>query len=150
MNELNKALSEKMMQLRVFTRRQYVTNHGKGFGMLLYGIYKKAEGHPMTITEISQEFSVTVPAATQMVKMLKREGYVEIAKDPGDARITRVRVTPSGETVIRHVEDTMNAFLEGLTSHLGTEDSVRLDEILGKILDYLTNHDITHQGERSL
>jgi|GEM_PF-2069225 len=149
MNELNRALSDKMMQLRVMTRRQYVTNHGKGFGMLLYGISRKASGHPMTITEISQEFSVTVAAATQMVKMLRREGFLDIAKDPGDARITRVSVTTAGETVVRHVGETMDAFMADLTLHLGEDDSVRLNDILAKILAYLATHDSIRQGERT-
>ncbi len=150
MNLRNNALSEKLMHLRVMMRRQYVTNHGKGFGMLLYGIHKKSAGSTMTITEISQEFSVSVAAATQMVKMLKREGLVDIAKDCTDGRVTRVKVNSAGETVVRQVETAMANFLNGLTDHLGADDTAHLDAILGKILAYLANNDIHSQGETNV
>lgn len=150
MNALNNALSEKLMHLRVMMRRQYVTNHGKGFGMLLYGIHKKSAGNTMTITEISQEFSVSVAAATQMVKMLKREGLVDIAKDCADGRVTRVKVNAAGEDVIRRVETRMTNFMDGLTDHLGPDDTAHLDSILGKILAYLATNDINSQGEKNV
>ncbi|HAQ55860.1 MAG TPA: hypothetical protein DCR44_00390 [Acholeplasmatales bacterium] len=150
MNAQNDALSEKLMHLRVMMRRQYVTNHGKGFGMLLYGIHKKSAGNTMTITEVSQEFSVSVAAATQMVKMLKREGLVDIAKDNTDGRVTRVKVNAAGEVVIRQVETAMSNFLNGLTDHLGADDTAHLDSILGKILTYLATNDINPQGEKNV
>ncbi len=150
MNATNIDLSNKLMQLRVMMRRQYVTNHGKGFGMLLYGIYKKSAGDAMTITAISQEFSVSVAAATQMVKMLKREGLVDIAKDCADGRVTRVKVNAAGEAVVRRVEASMSRFLDGLTNHLGADDTAHLDAILGKVLSYLENNDIHPQGDKNL
>ena len=150
MNLQNDALSEKLMHLRVMMRHQYVTNHGKGFGMLLYGIHKKSAGDAMTITAISQEFSVSVAAATQMVKMLKREGLVDIAKDCADGRVTRVKVNAAGEAVVRRVETAMTNFLDGLTDHLGADDTAHLDAILGKILAYLATNEIHPQGEKNV
>ncbi|MFA5007321.1 MAG: MarR family transcriptional regulator [Candidatus Izemoplasmatales bacterium] len=137
MQSLNASLTDKLMRLRVLARRQYVTNHGKGFGMLLYAIDRRGSGEGMTMTELARTFSVSLAAATQMVKLLKRQGFLAVRKDPEDARVSRVFLTADGAAASARAQEITNGFLDGLEEHLGSEDSAAFDRILGRILAYV-------------
>lgn len=150
MDSLNASLTDKLMRLRVLARRQYVTNHGKGFGMLLYAIDRRGRGEGMTITDIARIFSITPAAATQMVKLLKRQGYLDVRKDADDARVSRVHLTDEGVAAATRAQEITTRFLDDLEAHLGTDDSAAFDRILGRILAYVerAGEDLGQEGER--
>lgn len=146
MESLVDSFSEKVFQLRSLMRRQYVTNHGKGIGMVLVKLSRMTKGESITITQVSQEFGFTLAAATQMVKMLVKHGFLKRLKDASDARVIRIQLTPKGEEVAHQVHAHAHKFVEGLIHHLGTSDAETLDRILGSVLTFVSQLDIREEG----
>lgn len=65
----------------------------------LNGFVFKAIGTGTTAAELGRRLGVTKQAAGKTVERLEREGYVERADDPHDARRKIVRLTALGEDV---------------------------------------------------
>jgi DNA-binding MarR family transcriptional regulator len=139
MDTLFESLVTKMMRLRLIARRSYVTNYGRAYAVPLAFICRRAEDVPPSITDISRSFSVSMAAATQMVRLLFRRGYVRIGKDPDDARISRVTPTASGRKIAAETEARTKEFFDGLLARIGDEDGKELDRLLGEILDYASD-----------
>lgn len=140
MDTLYRSLTNKMMRLRVLARRQYVTNYGRAFAMPLVALCRN-EGAAPSVSDLARTFSVTVPAATQMVRLLSRRGFVRIVKDVDDARVSRVEPTPEGRRIATEAEAGIDTFFHGLVDHLGEEDGRSLDRIMGEILAYVEGRD---------
>ncbi|MBI3750586.1 MAG: MarR family transcriptional regulator [Chloroflexi bacterium] len=56
-----------------------------------------------TVGEIAERIGARSSPASRLIGRLRTRGVVETTKDPGDARITRVRLTESGLELRRRV-----------------------------------------------
>ena len=54
---------------------------------------------PTMVGELADHMGVTASTMSLTLKRLERGGWVRRARDPGDRRVTNVRLTPSGERI---------------------------------------------------
>jgi MarR family transcriptional regulator, organic hydroperoxide resistance regulator len=64
-----------------------------------------ADGRPRSVRELSADTGTRATTLTGVLDRLERRGYVTRELDPHDRRSFRLRPTPSGEAVARHVAD---------------------------------------------
>jgi len=90
----------------------------------------------MKVSEISKQLHVTSPTITQLIKGLETNGLIERNIDPTDRRAVGITLTGKGEMVTQRAMEAFSASLNGLTEHLGEEDSNQLAELLSKVFRY--------------
>jgi len=66
------------------------------FGILMQLHYRGNCG----ITDISERFDITAPAASQLAEKLVQGGLVERAEDPNDRRARQLQLTSKGKSMI--------------------------------------------------
>lgn len=81
----------------------------------------------LSMGELCEEMYLACSTMTDLISRLERRGLVERYRDPGDRRVTRVRLRPEGMAVIDHVIQARQQYLAGVLEHLSPEekDSVR-------------------------
>lgn len=94
------------------------------------------------ISDISKRLSVTSPTVTQMINHLMAASYVERYNDPGDKRITLLRLTDKGEAVAKKASERFTAMFTGLIETLGEEQSKTLIILLNQVYGYF--HEFSH------
>src|SRR5215211_877017 len=57
-------------------------------------------GGPLTLGELASAEDVTPPTMTRLVSALENEGLVTREPDASDGRLTRIRATPKGRTLL--------------------------------------------------
>ena len=67
---------------------------------------------PRRITELAELEAVTQPTVTTLVGRLERDGFVQRAPDPDDARAVRVHLTESGLERLEAMHAARTAVLE--------------------------------------
>ncbi|MGQ9476096.1 MAG: MarR family winged helix-turn-helix transcriptional regulator [Actinomycetota bacterium] len=97
----------------------------------------------MTVSRAADMMMVAPPTASRMIDNLCRKGLLERRKDEDNRRITRVRLTPRGDKVLRELNQKQR---EALMSILGGQEddfeslvagleslTSRLSEIAGRV-----------------
>lgn len=92
----------------------------------LHGVVLDAIGEGTTATALGRRLGVSKQAAAKTVAALERDGYVERAADPADARAKIVRVTPRG----RRASDAMARHRQLWAARLGPELVDAMEEAL--------------------
>ena len=97
---------------------------------------------PPTVGEIAEDVGNTPHTLSERIKRLERKGLVKKMKDDKDLRITRVMLTPEGQSLVDHIkneasnifiynalkkmdENSLKGLLNGLkelTKHLSKEE----------------------------
>jgi len=85
---------------------------------VLYALSSAPEG--LRITELGEDVLLTQPGMSRLVARLEARGLVHRIGDPGDARASRIRLTPAGaatqqrigRTHARHVAEAMTRYLD--------------------------------------
>jgi DNA-binding MarR family transcriptional regulator len=77
---------------------------------------------PLTLGELAAVERVRPPTMTRIVAGLCDAGMVERVPDERDRRVTRVSVSPAGESFAAATRARRNAFLAARLSELGPED----------------------------
>jgi len=107
-----------------------------GSGLILFALFDR-EG--WTIGELAQRAKVTHVAVVHLVQRLEDAQLVTRKQCPQDGRVTRVWLTQEG----RDLEPRMRALhernLATLTRVLGPEDASILGELLGRLIEGLSN-----------
>ncbi|MDF2993214.1 MAG: transcriptional regulator [Microbacterium sp.] len=94
-----------------------------------------AASAPLSVSDIAEAVGVDQPRASRLVQQATQMGLVAREPDPDDARRTRVRLTPEGETLISRFRgrrrDAVRSALESFT------DAERADlaRLLAKFAD---------------
>ena len=108
-----------------------------GSGLVMFALFER-DG--WTIGELALRSKVTHVAVLHLVQRLEDARLVKRKPCPDDGRATRVRLTRRG----RDLEPRMRALhvrnLSTLTSVLGVEDATKLGELLGRLIEGLTEH----------
>lgn len=76
------------------------------------------EAAPRTLGELADAERVTPPTMTRIVARLDEAGLIERAQDAADRRVTRVRLSPEGRSLIRRNRSRKNAYLTRRLRHL--------------------------------
>ena len=89
------------------------------------------------VSDLSLRLQITPAGVTHLINSLEEGGYTERLADPADRRVVLVRATAKGKEILAAMSAEHFEFLEGLTEHLGEQDSRELVRILSSVLAYL-------------
>jgi DNA-binding MarR family transcriptional regulator len=92
---------------------------------------------PQRITALADQEAVAQPSMTTLVSRMERDGLVERAGDPADARAVLVCITPRGSERLEARRQARTARLEERLSALTSEERAALNAAL-PVFDKLT------------
>lgn len=98
---------------------------------------KNAKNEPMALSTIANIMGQSLPSVSQRVTSLEQMGYLERVAHPSDRRICGVRLTPSGQKLMSHAFETIQADLDQAMAHLGNEQLETLFRLLDQLADEL-------------
>jgi len=87
--------------------------------------------------ELAQAVRSSEASASNMLKHLVDDGWVERRRDPHDYRISRVYLAEKGRELRDAIEQECAAIHDEIREDLGAEDAKQLTSLLGKALDRL-------------
>lgn len=87
----------------------------------------------LTMGALSQVLLVSNGNVTQLVQKLAADGLVQVAPDPRDRRVSRVRLTPAGRVHFADLAAAHHAHIDALFAALGGGDHARLYAALGAL-----------------
>lgn len=87
----------------------------------------------LTMGALSQALLVSNGNVTQLVQKLAADDLVQVAADPRDRRVSRVRLTPSGRTHFAELAAAHRDRIDALFAALGGEEHARLYAALGAL-----------------
>jgi DNA-binding MarR family transcriptional regulator len=87
-------------------------------------------GNP-TLGELAAREQVQPPSMTRQVETLVGRGLLGREVHPGDRRIVRVRLTPSGQKILHRNRSVRTAFMAARLRRLPAEERARLEELVG-------------------
>ena len=109
----------------------------KAFGSTLarFDVLVQLERSPdgSAMGELSQRLMVTKGNITDVIGRLEGDGLVERRRDPIDARIQRVYLTPAGKRSVDDMLPAHNRRLAELMQGANRRDLEALDEMLGRL-----------------
>ncbi|MBW7473893.1 MarR family transcriptional regulator [Paenibacillus oenotherae] len=94
--------------------------------------------HEVSISDISKRLCVTSPTVTQLIKQLIKAGYVQSYDDANDKRMTLLRLTSSGEAVVKQALEQHLLHMGGLVDRLGEEQSEAFIALLRQVMLYFS------------
>ena len=96
---------------------------------------------PIPISRIKETYHFSAPAATQLITLLEKQGYIERVKSEIDKRSSLIQLSKYGlktlEEGIKFYEEGINPLIE----YLGEEDSKNFNRILEKMIEYFNNQE---------
>jgi DNA-binding MarR family transcriptional regulator len=85
------------------------------------------DGGPKRITELAASEAIAQPSVTTLVGRLERDGLVQRAPDPADARAVLVHVTDAGRTRLAAMRASRAAVLEERLEALTADERALLE-----------------------
>ena len=85
--------------------------------------------------ELVKALNLTAPTVYNMCNRLAETGFVEVKKDPNDARIMRVFLTKNGRSIQSQVLGQWQKFEEQTFSNLTEPEKMMFNMLLRKILE---------------
>jgi len=92
---------------------------------------KGADG--VRVSDIASSIGITVPAITQIITALEKDGYVSRAMDPEDRRAVRVILTPAGDAMLEPAIRALDDIFISLIDYLGEDESRTLMNLLDRV-----------------
>lgn len=86
-----------------------------------------------TMSELSHRLMVTKGNITDVIGRLEAEQLVVRRRDPADARIMRVHLTPKGRRLVDTMVPAHNAWLAELLDEFDRDELRQLDSLLGRL-----------------
>jgi DNA-binding MarR family transcriptional regulator len=96
------------------------------FSLLMQLHYRGACG----LSEISERFSITAAAASQLADKLVQSGHLERAEDPHDRRAKNVKLSAKGAQLVEEGVELRYRWMDELTNNLTSEERVKVAEAL--------------------
>jgi DNA-binding MarR family transcriptional regulator len=97
------------------------------FGILMQLHYRGNCG----ITDISERFDITTPAASQLVDKVAQSGLIERSEDPSDRRVKHITLSPKGKAMIEKGTRERYRWVDELVTHLNAAEREKVAEALG-------------------
>jgi DNA-binding MarR family transcriptional regulator len=97
--------------------------------------YLEDADRELTLKELAELVLVSLPAASRTVDDLVRRGFVERREDPEDRRMKRVRLTDTGRTIIRRVNEARLSGIEQFAETLTSTERRKLAAALATLLE---------------
>jgi MarR family transcriptional regulator for hemolysin len=81
-------------------------------------------GDDVRQSDLAAELDVTAPSLVRIVDQLAEAGFVERRRDPVDARVSRVRLTPGGRSLATRIESSFGSLRQDMLSDVSDDDLV--------------------------
>ncbi|GGQ28006.1 MarR family winged helix-turn-helix transcriptional regulator [Streptosporangium pseudovulgare] len=91
-----------------------------------------------TQAELVQRIGMEQPTIAKAVTRMERAGFVERVPDPGDRRVTRIRLTERGEAVVGAIVDAWEQTDRRAVAGLSGDEIAHLIRLLNSVRDNLT------------
>lgn len=110
---------------------------GQGVTWPQYGLLRTVKGHrSVTVTELSDLLNTATPTTSKMVDGLCRKGLLQRTGDPGDQRVTRLKVTSNSNNLLRKINKRQR---EMTCDALESSDLQEL-ETFARLMELLAGH----------
>ena len=96
------------------------------FGLLMQLHYRGNCG----VSDISERFEITNPAASQLVDKLVQGNLVERAEDPNDRRAKQIQLSTKGKAMIERSIGERYRWVDELVTNLNAEERAKIAEAL--------------------
>jgi len=91
------------------------------------------EKSPSTMSEISRRAAMKLSTMTKVAQRLEKEGYVELAPNPDDRRVTNVHLQPAGEVAVVTIREAASDVFQRLTANFNAAELATLTDLLAKL-----------------
>jgi len=91
------------------------------------------EKSPSTITEISKRAVMKLSTMTKVAQRLEKEGFVKLASNKKDARITDVRLLKKGQKAVETIREVASKIYQEATADFSEEEISNLKALLEKL-----------------
>ena len=81
-----------------------------------------------TLTDLAQAMSLTAASLSRTISVLEERGWVERIRSEEDRRISLLKITPTGHSMLVGIEERSEAFLVQSLGRLSDEDLRKLTE----------------------
>lgn len=95
-------------------------------------------------SELSEASLMEFTTINDMLKRMKRKGWVEQRKDEQDRRLSRVQLTMAGKDYVAKVYKTMAGIRPSVLGDLTPDEQSQLVELLKKLDDFHTDYNKKH------
>jgi len=115
--------------------QQYVDNKNIPYQHLMMIQFLCQDG-PIPISRIKEVYHFSAPAATQLVTLLEKHGYLKRVKSEQDKRSSLIQLSDLG---LKTLDEGAKFFEEGVTplmEYLGEQDSLNFNRILERMIEY--------------
>jgi DNA-binding MarR family transcriptional regulator len=89
----------------------------------------------LALTDLAENLSLSLPAASRAIEALHQRGYVERREDEQDRRMRRVRITDAGTGALRRLNHMRLAQLEEFAATMTEAERRRLAGALASLLE---------------
>jgi DNA-binding MarR family transcriptional regulator len=100
---------------------------------------------PTSVKALGDHLGLSMAAISRAADDLVQRGLVDRIEDPGDRRIKRLSLTPTGREFVLRLIEARLAGLEEFVAGLGDDDRARID---AAITPLVTRPDVAAYGER--
>jgi DNA-binding MarR family transcriptional regulator len=138
---MQSALSSKFSQwTEIFLRRSMQDfirfARSRGLSMIQINTLFQLHHHGCaSVSDVAGRFSITNPAASQLIDRLVQQGYVERAEDPSDRRHKQICLSPAGATLLQEAIAARNAWPEDIIPLLSPDEQAQVLSALTILLD---------------
>jgi len=101
-------------------------------------VHRLAIEEGVTQSQLADALCVDASTVTKTLARLERDGVVERRPDAGDARVSRVYLTPRGRTLVRPVADVWAQAEERLVKEMSEAERALLRRLLMQVLANLS------------
>ena len=101
--------------------------------VLTWLVRQEEDVHP---GDLAEKLSLVPGRMTDILKTLEKKGMIRRERDPEDRRRVLVRITPKGARSVTERREQIRVQYSGLYEALGLDDTVKLIELLHKVIRY--------------
>ena len=99
----------------------------------LQRVHELSRDEGVRISRLRDSMSMTMPAVSQLVRILEEKGLVMRENAVKDRRVTLVTVTEKGEQVLRDSQEQFNQMFNRLIERYGPEELEQLIQMLKRL-----------------
>jgi len=104
----------------------------------LHALFTLAQ-RPLTMSQLAEELSISLPSTTALVNRLTWHGWVERQADERDRRVIRLSLLPAGEATFKQAKEARYRKLKFLLDAMSDQDVAALERIFHNVHARLCN-----------
>jgi DNA-binding MarR family transcriptional regulator len=105
----------------------------------LYALHEE-EQPSLRVTDLAARLCIDPPAVTRKAQQLERHGLVSRSRDAGDARASRLALTPEGREVLRRFLDARHQWLAAVLADWPAAEREQFGRLICRFADGIDQH----------